>query len=159
MPDMNQKEGRLKKFGETVHRAFGASGEEILPVVYTDNVFAKLLDSFETLAVVASESMQPQTMAEFVRTFVLMFERLPIDQRQRAEDLIRRSLSALGEHVLTAELSAALSDLAHALDAAGRRDTAAEVRTAQEALGASIGKLGSRATRASPRRAAAGRKD
>lgn len=38
-----------------------------LPVVYTDNVFARLLGSFETLAVVTSESMQPQTMAEIIR--------------------------------------------------------------------------------------------
>ena len=82
-----------------------------MPVVYVVNVFAKLLQAFETLAVVASESMQPQTMTEFVRTFALMFERWPIDQHQRADDLIRRSLSALGEHVLTAELSEALSDL------------------------------------------------
>lgn len=119
-----------------------------LPVVYVDNVFAKLLDAFETLAVVASESMQPQTISEFFRTFALMFERLLVDQRSRVEDLIRRSLSALGEHVLTAELDAVLSELTCVLEAAGRSDTAAEVRAAQAVLGASVGKLRSRATRA-----------
>lgn len=133
----------------SVEEEVGAADKEILPVVYTDNVFAKLFDAFEALAVAASESMQPQTMTEFFLAFALMFERLPIDQRPRAEDLIRRSLSALGEHVLTAELSAALSDLARALAATGRGDAATEVRTAQAALGASIGRLGSRATRAS----------
>lgn len=118
-----------------------------VPMVYADNVFAKLLGAFETLAVVASESMQPQTMAEFVRTFALMFERLPAEQQPRAEALIRSSLSALGEHVLTAELDAALADLAGALGAAARHVTATEVRVALEALRASLGKLGSRATR------------
>ena len=67
------------------------SGQAILPVVYSD-VFTKLLNAFETLAVVAFDSMQPQTMTEFFRVFVLMFERLPVDQQPRAEDLIRRSL-------------------------------------------------------------------
>lgn len=125
------------------------AGKEPVPVVYTDDVFAKMIDAFETLAVVASESMQPQTMAEVFRTFAVMFERLPGDQQARVEDLIRRSLSALGEHVLTAELNDALSDLIRALDAAGQRAAAAEVEVAQQALAASIGKLGSRATRVS----------
>lgn len=123
------------------------AGKEPVPVVYPDDVFAKMIDAYETLAVVASESMQPQTMAEVFRTFAVMFERLPGDQQARVEDLIRRSLSALGEHVLTAELNDALSDLIRALDTAGRRAAAAEVKVAQQALAASIGKLGSRATR------------
>jgi uncharacterized membrane protein len=120
-----------------------------VPVVYADDVFAKLLDTFEILAVVASESMQPQTMASFVRSFVLMFGRLPPEQQPRAQRLIRSSLSALGEHVLTVELDSALTELAEALDAAHQRDLAAEVRAARQAMSASLGKLGSRATRAS----------
>lgn len=124
-----------------------AADKETLPVVYVDNVFAKLLDAFENLAVAASESMQPQTMTEFVRTFAIMFGRMSAEQQPRAEDLIRRSLSFLGEHVLTAPLSDALSDLKVALEVAGRRHTAAEVHAAHMMLSASVGKLGSRATR------------
>lgn len=71
-----------------------------LPVVYTDNVFARLLGSFETLAVVTSESMQPQTMAEIIRTFAVMFERLSAHEQVRATDIILRILSVLGDHVL-----------------------------------------------------------
>lgn len=127
----------------------GEASVQQVPVVYRDDVFAKLFDAFETLAVVASESMQPQTMAEFVRTFALMFDRLPVEQRERANDLIRRALSALGEQVLTAQLDAALTDLVQALAAAGRHSTAGEVQAAQQSLRASIGKLGSRATRVS----------
>lgn len=97
--------------------------------------------------VVASESMQPQTMAEFTRTFAIMFDRLPEERKSQAESLILRVLSALGEHVLTVELDDGLTSLARALDADGRRDTAQRVRTAHERLGMSIGTLGSRATR------------
>ena len=121
--------------------------EKAICVIYSDDVFAQLLDAFENLAVVASESMQPQTAAEIYRTFAIMFDRLPLSARQRAEDLIRRSLSALGEHVLTAELNTALSDLANSLHKAGHSETAAEVSAAQQALSASVGRLRSRATR------------
>lgn len=72
-------------------------------------MFAQLMDGFETLAVVSSESMQHQSFIEVVRTFAIMLSRLPSDQQRRAEDLILRILSALGDHVLTAELDAALS--------------------------------------------------
>jgi uncharacterized membrane protein len=116
-------------------------------VIYRDDVVAHLLDAFGALAVVASESMQPQTLAEIARTFDLMFNRLPAQWQPKAEDLIRRSLSALGEHVLTSELDDALSGLVRALTAAGRVETAAEILLAQKTLASSIGKLGSRATR------------
>ena len=120
---------------------------ESVPVVYQDDVYVKLLNALESLTVVASESMQPQTAAELVRTLALMFNRIPADQQGRAEDVIRRSLSALGEHVLTSELDAALAALIDAMDAAGRRDTARQVRAARDRLSISIGQLGSRATR------------
>ncbi|MGI9088841.1 MAG: DUF2254 family protein [Chthoniobacterales bacterium] len=118
-----------------------------IPVVYTDNVFPQLLDAFESLAVVTSESMQHQTMAEIVRTFAMMFDRLPADQEPRAEDIVLRLLSALGDHVLTAVLDERLSELVSALVAAERHELAAKVQTAQEELSRSLGKLGSRATR------------
>jgi len=121
--------------------------EDLFPIVYSDNVFVRLLDAFESLAVVSSESMQHQNFAEVARTFALMFDRLPEDQQRRAEDLILRILSALGEHVLTAELNTALSALIGTLTASARFETAAVVRAAQEALELSVGKLNSRSTR------------
>jgi uncharacterized membrane protein len=117
-------------------------------VVYVDDVFARLLDAFETIAVVASESIQPQTMAEIARSFAVLFDRLPEPQRARAEDVIERSLAALGDHVLTAELQRALGELVDALRRAGRSEAAARVDAAVHALARSVGKLGSRATRA-----------
>ena len=117
-------------------------------MVYSD-VFAKLLNAFETLAVVAFDSHAAADDDRIFSRFALMFERLPVDQQPRAEDLIRRSLSALGEHVLTAELNSILSDLAGQLHAAECRSYGREVTSARERLAASVGKLGSRATRVS----------
>ena len=129
-------------------RGSGAKAPASVPVVYPDDLYRQVMDALETLAVVASESMQPQTAAELARTLALVFGGLHASQQQRAEDLIRRTLSALGEHVLTAELDAALAVLIETLDGGSRQETAQLVRVARDRLGASIGRLGSRATRA-----------
>lgn len=118
-----------------------------MPLVCADDLFDHLLNAIEALGVVASESMQPQTAAEFMRTLTLIFDRLPSREQRQVGDLIGRSLSALGDHVLTAELDAALTDLVVLLDSVGRDETAGQVRAAQAALSTSAGKLGSRATR------------
>jgi uncharacterized membrane protein len=119
-----------------------------LPVVYTDDTPAQLMDTLESLAVVASESMQHQSYAEVVRVVALTFARLPADLQWRAEDLVRRILTALGDFVLTADLEAALERLIRTLDAADRHDTAGAVRSALATLRLGVGTLRSRATRA-----------
>jgi hypothetical protein len=121
--------------------------KQTYPIVYTDDVFLRLMDAFESLAVVASESMQHQSFAEVVRTFAVMFERLSLDQQRRAEDVILRIISALGDFVLTAELNSSLSGLVCALNQSAWVNAAAAVRAAQERLQWSVGKLHSRATR------------
>jgi uncharacterized membrane protein len=117
------------------------------PVVYADDVFPQLLDAFESLAVCSTESMQHQCFAEIARTFAVMFDRLPAAQRPRAEDLIQRIISGLGDHVLTAELDAALAALVGALERAGSAGSAAAVTVARARLQTSVGTLNSRATR------------
>ena len=129
------------------NRDEGASDERPVPVVYTDNAFARLMGAFESLAVVSSESLQHQNFTEVVHTFAVMFDRLPWDQQPRAEDLIRRILSSLGEHVLTAELNAARSASVATLTTSARFETATAVQVAQDRLGRSVGKLSSRSTR------------
>ena len=61
--------------------AFGARSEGAAdpasPVVYADNLPDQLMKAFESLAVVASESMQHQSAAEIYRTFASQFHRLP----------------------------------------------------------------------------------
>ncbi len=123
------------------------SDEQPIPVVYTDNVLARLMETFESLAVVSSESMQQQNFTEIVHTFTVMFDRLPPEQQQRTESLILRILSALGDHVLTTELDAALSALVCILRSSAYFDTANAVQIAQDELRLSIGKLNSRSTR------------
>ncbi|MCC6312731.1 MAG: DUF2254 domain-containing protein [Thermomicrobiales bacterium] len=123
------------------------SDESQLPIVYPDDVMARLMTAFESLAVVASESMQHQTYSEVLRTISITFERLPAAQQQRAVDLVLRILSALGDFVLTDELDTALLQLAAALEQARQIDAAAAVRTARAELAASIGNLNSRSTR------------
>lgn len=118
------------------------------PIVYADDVVASLMNAFESLAVSASESMQHQTYAAILRTFTVLFDRLPAEHQRRAEELILRTLPALGDHVLTAELNAALTGMIEALERARRVDTAAAVKTARDTLALSVGKLRSRATRA-----------
>lgn len=124
-----------------------APGDERLSIVYPDDVMARLLGAFESLAVVASESMQHQTYAEIVRTFANTFDRLPLRERLRVEDLVLRTLSGLGDHMLTTELDETLTDLVNALERAGQAATVAAVRRAQTDLASSIGTLNSRSTR------------
>jgi hypothetical protein len=95
------------------------SGQDsaVLPVVYADNVFEQLLDAFESLAVVSSDSLQHQAFAEVLLTFAVMYERLPPAQHPRVEDLLLRILPALDDHVLTRELNSALAAVAHTLTA------------------------------------------
>lgn len=121
---------------------------EKVAVVYHDNTFDTLFDTFEDLAVVASESLQHQNFTEILRTFSISFDRLPDDRRPRAEDLILRILSVLGEFALTQELEISLKDLQAALEREGREATARAVGAALERMSKTIGKLGSRATRA-----------
>jgi uncharacterized membrane protein len=121
--------------------------DKTVPVVYRDDVLTELFNAFEILAVVASESMQPHTTSALVRTFAIMFERLPSLYRQRADQAIRRSLSAFGEHVLTSELDQSLLELAQTMKTAGHDETAGRVQQARDTLAASVGKLASRATR------------
>ncbi len=104
--------------------------EKTLPVVYTDNVFARLLEAFETFAIVATESMQHQNYIEVLHAFTIMFDRLGEEHRERVEDIILRILSALGDLVLTAELDKSLSAPAEKLKASGRIETAGAVEKA-----------------------------
>jgi uncharacterized membrane protein len=119
---------------------------ERAPIVYVDNVMARLLDAFELLAVVASEAMQPQTIAAIARTLAITFDRLPGEEQARVVELALTTLSALGEHVLTAELDGALILLAETLARNGYA-AAEAIRAARDELATSIGRLNSRSTR------------
>jgi uncharacterized membrane protein len=118
-----------------------------LPIVYPDDVFAKLVDAFEDFAIVASESMQHQTYCEVARTFAMMYERLPPDERWRIDDTVLRMLAALGDLVLTRNLELALLHLAEVMRRAGRTGIAEAIDSARLGLARSIGRLNARGTR------------
>ncbi len=124
------------------------TGEPPSPVVYSDNVHEALMRAFESLAVVSSESMQHQTIAEIYRTFAILFHRLSPLAQDKVETIVLRSISALGDHVPTGRLGDALRDLRQALEKSGRTKTADALQTAWRQLEARIGLLNSRATRA-----------
>jgi uncharacterized membrane protein len=126
------------------------SGEPPLPIVYRDDTFARLLDSFEDLAIVATESMQHQAFIEVIDTFTLMFGRMPPHARDRVDDIVLRILSGLGDLVLTRDLEAALVALAARLRDDGRTRTGNAIDEAREELARSVGTLESRSTRVTP---------
>ncbi|PIK72356.1 hypothetical protein CS379_14405, partial [Methylobacterium frigidaeris] len=97
--------------------------------------------------VVASESIQSQTLAEAVRTLAILLRHVERPTAERLADVAHRALSSLGEHVLTRELDVALQDLADALRERGFVTVAAAVSEASADLAASLGKLNSRSTR------------
>jgi uncharacterized membrane protein len=125
----------------------GSGNRPAAPVVYVDDVVPRVLNAFESLLVSASESMQHQSCAEILSTFEIVFARLRPQEQRHVEDIVLRSLAALGDHVLTSELERAIGRLVAVLEKAGRRETAKALRAATDALSRSIGKLNSRATR------------
>jgi hypothetical protein len=133
---------------DSENRGRHSATEAPAPIVYRDNVPEQVMKAFESLAVVASESMQHQTLAEILRTFAVMFRRLPPSLQKRTEDLLLRSLSALGEHVPTSELDESLSQVIDALTAERRKRTSRAIEEAQRQLRSNIGRLNSRSTRA-----------
>ena len=124
-----------------------AGADRTARVVYPDNLSDQLMKGFESLAVVASESMQHQCAAEVYRSFASLFDRLPPSLQRRAESLLLRSLSGLGDHILTTELEASLSAVIDALTVAGRVQSADAIGVARRQLERSIGRLNSRSTR------------
>jgi uncharacterized membrane protein len=130
-----------------VERDDEAPDGDRLPVVYPDNVMQTLFGTLESLSVVASESMQHQTLAEIYRTLAVTFPRMPEPARQATVNLVLRSLAGMGDQMLTTQLDAAVLDLVDALRRGGRATAASQVRAARDALAESIGHLNSRSTR------------
>lgn len=131
--------------------AFASGGSEAVdqesPVVYSDDLSQHVMRGFESLVVSASESMQHQCAAEIYLTFANLFHRMSPAVRRQAEDLLLRSLSGLGDHILTSTLDASLSALIDVLSTAGRSQCASAVDAARCQLGQSVGRLNSRSTR------------
>jgi hypothetical protein len=134
--------------GEGDGRSPRASGESPVALVYDDGVLLDALDVLESVAVVSSESLQHQVFAEVLDGLTVIYGRLPEEQLQRrTDDLVRRALSAMGDHVMTRDLERAIERLSRELRLANHEETARTLMGAGGKLGASIGELGSRSTR------------
>lgn len=96
---------------------------------------------------VASESIQSQTLSEAVTTLAILLRHVGQPTAERLADLAHRALSSLGEHVLTRQLEAALTDLSEALHERGFIAVSGAVSDSTAALAASLGQLNSRSTR------------
>ncbi len=119
-------------------------------VVIPDDAERRLLEAFESLAVVASESMQHQVFAEILLAFAALYDRLPPPLRDAVDDRILRNLTGLGNFVLTSELERSLVAMESVLTRAGRPSVASAIAKARQELAKSRGRLASRSTRASP---------
>ncbi len=116
-------------------------------IVYPDAGPTAATDALEAIIVVASESIQSQTLTEAVATLAILLGHVGPTTAARLADMSGRALSSLGEHVMTRELEAALGDLARALDGRGFAEAAGAVSKASADLAASLGRLNSRSTR------------
>lgn len=132
---------------DSFNREDGGTVDPDALVVYSDDLPMQVMRGFESLAAITSESMQHQCAAEIYRTFANLLHRMSPPLRRQAEDLLLRSLSGLGDHILTSTLDAALSALIDALSAAGSSQCASAIGAAQHQLELSVGRLNSRSTR------------
>jgi uncharacterized membrane protein len=139
----------LARWIEEENPSYGEPIPDVEPVsiVLADPVLDELFDALESLAVVSTESMQHQVFAEVVRSFTIIFDRLPARLQTRTEDVLLRMLSGLGDHILTAELEQTLRTCIEALEHAGRHETAGRIKTATVLHEHSLGRLNSRSTR------------
>jgi|GEM_PF-875495 len=121
--------------------------EGTLPVVYYDNTIETLMNTFQTLAVASSESMQHQNYIEIARALTLLYDRLPEKLQQKAEDVILRNLSVLGDLAPTSELEMAMNALAEKLMEHHKQSVGTALQVAMLELRQSVGKLNARGTR------------
>ena len=116
-------------------------------IVYHDRVGERLLGRFESLLVVASESMQHQTAAVVVGAMTDAFGRMSVEWKDRVETILLASLAGLGDHMPTRELGESLKKAALALRADTRPTAAARIMEAWGVLEATAGSINARGNR------------
>lgn len=119
----------------------------VATVYYRDSVAEQLFDGFESIIVAASESVQHQTLATVLEALIESFPAMPVVWRDRTEQMLMSSLSALGDHLPTRLLQRRHASAAVALQADGRTEGAARIRQAWSELEDTRGQLHARGTR------------
>lgn len=81
------------------------------------------MQTFESLAVVTADS-QHQVAADILDAFASLLDRLPDAYRERARDVLMRTLPVFASHPPTLPLERALHSLRDSLDRTGAHETA-----------------------------------
>ena len=116
-------------------------------IVYRDAAPIAATDALKAVIVVASESIQSQTLTEAITTLAILLRHVGQPMAERLADIANRAPSSLGEHVLTRQLEAALLDLSRALEERCFASVSDAVSNSTAELAASLGKLNARSTR------------
>ncbi|MCT2557769.1 DUF2254 domain-containing protein [Tsuneonella sp. YG55] len=116
-------------------------------VIYRDTLIDHMACAYEGLMVVASESMQHQSLAEVAKGIARAFPKLPHVMQDKLVRAVEGSLSALGDHVPTDVLCRELERLEEVFRVEGHPRAAAKLQKAWESLARARGDLHSRADR------------
>ncbi|MDX1419220.1 MAG: DUF2254 family protein [Rubricoccaceae bacterium] len=135
----------VARWTENYDEVEGSGGS--LPLVYPDGLVQRALTAMESLAVVATESLQPKTFEEVLHAYSHVFGQLPEHLQDRTAISMGRLVTALGDLVLTPQLEKALGEVAQTLRASGYGNAADVVETATQQMASGAGTLAARATR------------
>lgn len=108
-------------------------------IVYDDDFPEILMQTLESLAVVTADSQQHQVAADIILAIESMLERLAVPYRERAMDVLMRTLPALASHPPTRSLERALAKLRDTLRRMGADDLAGVVELGLDNLRSRIG--------------------
>jgi hypothetical protein len=89
--------------------------DDLLPVVYNDDVVSVLIRSFGSLLIVAAESREHQIAIEVFVSFSSLFSRLPAAWQQQVEEMLLRLIPAYASFRLTSQLEESMQQMIQAL--------------------------------------------
>jgi hypothetical protein len=136
----------LARWATNYEEVEGSDGT--LPLVYPDGLVKRVLEALEAIAVVSTESLQPETFEEVLHAYRHVFSRLPEHLQRRGCTSVRRLVTGLGDLVLTPQLEDALEEVARTLRELGHADTADILERAKREMASTASTLGARSTRA-----------
>lgn len=123
--------------GEPAPEAYGG----VLPVVYTDEVFQKVLEALTAVIVATGQSGQYQTCAEVLMIFANILPRLPAGYQEAAVDDISRVISTATAQVFTPRMERALGMLRRSLYESDFPDAAARLEEIEYELARQVREL------------------
>jgi len=140
--------GLQSALGEMIFDSEQSHDDKKIAFYYQDSVIESAAGVLESIAIASSESMQHQTFAEVLDNISLVYPYVSSDIQSKFNDVIKRILSAMGDHVLSNDLDKSLTRLIETLSSSkGNQATAKTVRIAQEKFSRSVGQLANRGSR------------